>query len=73
MSVFQLIVVFSFIFQFGLEVWDLKVKLVIFSEQLIDFPLKFDVLLIFEIELTNKVLILFKSHGVFSLEILSFG
>ena len=47
--------------------------MVIFSEQLIDFPLKFDILLIFEIELTDKALILLESKGVLSLEIFGLG
>ncbi len=71
MSVFQLIVVSSFIVQLGLQVGDFKIELVIFPQQFIDFPLKLDILLIFEVELAHQVLVLLESYVVLSLEILS--
>jgi hypothetical protein len=70
-SVFQLIVVSSFIVQLGLQVGDFKIELVIFPQQFIDFPLKLDILLIFEVELAHQVLVLLESYVVLSLEILS--
>ena len=71
MSVFELIAVSSFIVQLGLQVRDFKIELVIFPEQFIDFPLKLDILLIFDVELAHQVLVLLESYVVLSLEILS--
>ena len=71
MSVFQFVVISSFVVQLALQVGDFKIELVIFPEQLVNFSLKFDILLIFEVQLAYQVLVLLKSYVVLSLEILS--
>jgi hypothetical protein len=70
-SVFQFVVISSFVVQLALQVGDFKIELVIFPEQLVNFSLKFDILLIFEVQLAYQVLVLLKSYDVLSLEILS--
>jgi hypothetical protein len=70
-SVFQFVVISSFVVQLALQVGDFKIELVIFPEQLVNFSLKFDILLIFEVQLAYQVLVLLKSYVVLSLEILS--